>query len=44
MHVCAHLGSGGDSGAHGLNERIGVQALYEGRDFLYEVVKLYARN
>jgi len=34
----------GDSGAHGLNERIGVQALYEGRDFLYEVVKLYARN
>ena len=34
----------GDSGVHGLNERIGVQALYEGRDFLYEVVKLYARN
>ena len=34
----------GDSGAHGLNERIGVQALYEGRDYLYEVVKLYARN
>ena len=34
----------GDSGAHGLNERISVQALYEGRDFLYEVVKLYARN
>ena len=34
----------GDSGVHGLNERIGVQALYDGRDFLYEVVKLYARN
>lgn len=34
----------GDSGAHGLNERISVQALYEGRDFLYEVVKLYARD
>ena len=29
-------------GAHGLNERIRVRSLYEGRDFLYEVVKLYA--
>ncbi len=27
---------------HGLNERIGVQSLLEGRRFLYEVVKLYA--
>jgi acetylornithine deacetylase/succinyl-diaminopimelate desuccinylase-like protein len=27
---------------HGLNERIGVQSLYEGRDFLYRLVKLYA--
>jgi acetylornithine deacetylase/succinyl-diaminopimelate desuccinylase-like protein len=27
---------------HGLNERIGVQSLMEGRRFLYEVVKLYA--
>ena len=27
---------------HGLNERIGVTALYEGRDFLYKLVKLYA--
>jgi acetylornithine deacetylase/succinyl-diaminopimelate desuccinylase-like protein len=26
---------------HGLNERVRVQSLYEGRDFLYEVVKLY---
>jgi acetylornithine deacetylase/succinyl-diaminopimelate desuccinylase-like protein len=26
---------------HGLNERIGVQTLYEGRDFLYDLVKLY---
>ena len=33
--------AGGD-GAHGLNERIRVQSLYEGRDFLYAVVKLYA--
>jgi acetylornithine deacetylase/succinyl-diaminopimelate desuccinylase-like protein len=30
-------------GVHGLNERIRVRSLYEGREFLYEVVKLYAR-
>ncbi|OXE35935.1 MAG: peptidase M20 [Phenylobacterium zucineum] len=29
-------------GVHGLNERVRVQSLYEGRDFLYEVVKIYA--
>jgi acetylornithine deacetylase/succinyl-diaminopimelate desuccinylase-like protein len=27
---------------HGLNERIRVQSLYDGRDFLYSLVKLYA--
>jgi acetylornithine deacetylase/succinyl-diaminopimelate desuccinylase-like protein len=27
---------------HGLNERIGVTSLYEGRDFLYRLVKTYA--
>ncbi|MGZ6014543.1 MAG: M20/M25/M40 family metallo-hydrolase [Phenylobacterium sp.] len=27
---------------HGLNERIGVQSLYEGREFLYRLVKVYA--
>ncbi len=27
---------------HGLNERISVQSLMEGRRFLHEVVKLYA--
>jgi len=27
---------------HGLNERIRVQSLYDGRDFLYALVKLYA--
>jgi acetylornithine deacetylase/succinyl-diaminopimelate desuccinylase-like protein len=27
---------------HGLNERIGVASLYEGRDFLYRLVKIYA--
>lgn len=30
------------SGVHGLNERIRVRSLYEGRDFLHELVKLYA--
>ncbi|HKU99707.1 MAG TPA: M20/M25/M40 family metallo-hydrolase [Vineibacter sp.] len=30
------------NGVHGLNERIRVRSLYEGRDFLHEVVKLYA--
>jgi acetylornithine deacetylase/succinyl-diaminopimelate desuccinylase-like protein len=29
-------------GVHGLNERIRVRSLYEGRDFLTEVVKIYA--
>ena len=32
------------SGVHGLNERIRVRSLYEGRDFLAEVVKIYAVN
>ena len=30
------------SGVHGLNERILVRSLMEGRDYLYRVVKLYA--
>ena len=30
------------NGVHGLNERIAVRSLYESRDFLTEVVKLYA--
>jgi acetylornithine deacetylase/succinyl-diaminopimelate desuccinylase-like protein len=30
------------SRAHGLNERIRVSSLLDGRRFLYEVVKLYA--
>ncbi len=34
----------GDDHIHGLNERIPVQALYESRDFLYEVTKLYANS
>ena len=29
-------------GTHGLNERIRVRSVFEGRDFLFDVVKLYA--
>ena len=29
-------------GIHGLNERIRVQALYRGRDYVYQLIKLYA--
>ena len=29
---------------HGLNERVGVTALYEGREFLYRLVKIYAEQ
>jgi acetylornithine deacetylase/succinyl-diaminopimelate desuccinylase-like protein len=32
------------SRAHGLNERIRVKSLMDGRRFLYEVVKLYANG
>ncbi len=30
------------NGIHGLNERIRVKTLYEGRDYLYRLMKLYA--
>jgi acetylornithine deacetylase/succinyl-diaminopimelate desuccinylase-like protein len=30
------------SGVHGLNERIRVESLYVGRDYLYDLVKAYA--
>jgi acetylornithine deacetylase/succinyl-diaminopimelate desuccinylase-like protein len=32
------------SNIHGLNERIRVQSLYDGRDFLFELVKVYAEQ
>jgi acetylornithine deacetylase/succinyl-diaminopimelate desuccinylase-like protein len=32
------------SNIHGLNERIRVQSLYDGRDFLYSLVKVYAEQ
>ncbi|MFM2256786.1 MAG: hypothetical protein RIQ28_633 [Pseudomonadota bacterium] len=31
-------------GAHGLNERIQVRSVYDGRDYLYRLVKLYAEE
>ncbi len=31
-------------GIHGLNERVRVQSVYEGRTFLYRLVKLYANQ
>ncbi|WP_418219394.1 M20/M25/M40 family metallo-hydrolase [Candidatus Viadribacter manganicus] len=36
--------SPGESNAHGLNEKIRVRSLYEGRDFLDAVVRDYARQ
>ncbi len=33
----------GESNAHGLNEKIRVQSLYEGREFLEAIVREYAR-
>jgi len=31
------------NGAHGLNERMNVKSLYDGRDYLFDLVKAYAR-
>jgi acetylornithine deacetylase/succinyl-diaminopimelate desuccinylase-like protein len=36
------FGDSDGGGVHGLNERIRVRSLYDGRDFLYGVIKLYA--
>jgi acetylornithine deacetylase/succinyl-diaminopimelate desuccinylase-like protein len=32
------------NGAHGLNERVRVDSVYKGRDFLYDIVKVYANQ
>jgi acetylornithine deacetylase/succinyl-diaminopimelate desuccinylase-like protein len=32
----------GNSGVHGLNERVRVKSLYDARDFLYGLIKTYA--
>jgi len=39
--VSGMLGDGATGNAHGLNERIRVQSLMEGREFLYLLAKLY---
>ena len=36
------LSDGATSNHHGLNERIRVQTLMEGREFLYRLTKMYA--
>lgn len=33
-----------DSQFHGLNERISVRVLYEARDYLYDLVRIYAKQ
>ena len=38
------FGDADGNGAHGLNERIRVSALYEGRDYLFELAKIYANQ
>ncbi|WP_372784117.1 M20/M25/M40 family metallo-hydrolase [Phenylobacterium sp.] len=38
------FGESDGGGVHGLNERIRVRSLYEGREYLYRVVKLYANS
>jgi acetylornithine deacetylase/succinyl-diaminopimelate desuccinylase-like protein len=40
--VSGMLGDGATGNAHGLNERIRVQTLIEGREFLYRLTKAYA--
>jgi acetylornithine deacetylase/succinyl-diaminopimelate desuccinylase-like protein len=39
--VSGMLGDGATGNAHGLNERIRVQSLIEGREFLYRLAKMY---
>lgn len=41
--VSGMLSDGATSNAHGLNERIRVQTLLEGREFLYRLTKAYSR-
>jgi acetylornithine deacetylase/succinyl-diaminopimelate desuccinylase-like protein len=42
--VSGVFGDPDGNGAHGLNERLRVKSVYDGRDFLYEVVKIYANQ
>ena len=36
------FGDADGNGAHGLNERLRVKSVYEGRDYLYELVGILA--
>ncbi len=40
--VSGIFSDGATTNAHGLNERIRVQSLLEGREFLYRLTKMYA--
>jgi acetylornithine deacetylase/succinyl-diaminopimelate desuccinylase-like protein len=42
--VSGMFGEADGNGAHGLNEHMRVRSFYEGRDFLYQVVKIYAQQ
>ena len=42
--VSGMFGDPDGNGAHGLNERLRVKSVYDGRDFLYQVVKIYAQQ
>jgi acetylornithine deacetylase/succinyl-diaminopimelate desuccinylase-like protein len=42
--VSGIFGEADGNGAHGLNEHMRARSLYEGRDFLYELVKIYANQ
>ena len=42
--VSGMFGDPGGNGAHGLNERVRVDVIYKGRDFLYDIVKIYANQ
>lgn len=42
--LSGNLSEATGSNAHGLNERIRVRSLYEGREFMYRVIKLYAQK
>ncbi len=40
--VSGIFGDPDGNGVHGLNERVRVKSLYDGRDFMYDIVKQYA--
>ena len=42
--VSGMFGDPDGNGAHGLNERLRVKSVYDGRDFLYQLVKIYANQ